>query len=142
MPCKRAHVIPTRANFGLGAQLACCARDKAAEAVRSMRVAPERRDRNTDAVLEKTCPTFRDHGSVRYAVNSYKLKSLDRVSLNTLSGRVNVWYLGITQTKAAPAPALGIVTLATDTSDSWLSRTSQSKTFVLQRAWLPNAVEQ
>src|SRR5687768_5521119 len=28
---------PTRVNFGLGAQLACCARDKAAEAVRAIR---------------------------------------------------------------------------------------------------------
>lgn len=144
---------PTRVKYRLGAQLACCARDKAAEAVRAVRAAPERRDRKTDAVRAKTCPTFRDDGSVRYDANSYKLKSLDRVSLNTLSGRVtgqlvlgdfqrahlyamswkiggaelfrraNVWYLGITQTKADPAPDeptgwlgvdLGIVNLATD----------------------------
>ncbi len=144
---------PTRLNFGLGAQLACCARDKAAEAVRAVRAAPERRERDTDTVIAKTCPTFRDDGSIRYDANSYKLKSLDRVSLNTLNGRVigqlvlgdfqrahlydmswsiggaelfrraNVWYLGITQTKADPAPDeptgwlgvdLGIVTLATD----------------------------
>jgi putative transposase len=78
----------SRATYGLGAQLACCARDKAAEAVRAVRAAPERRDRDTDQIIPKTCPTFRDNGSVRYDANSYKLKSLDRVSLNTLTGRV------------------------------------------------------
>lgn len=149
------HIVygPTRLNFGLGAQLACCARDKAAEAVRAVRAAPEHRDRDTDTVIAKTCPTFRNDGSIRYDAHSYTLKSRDRVSLNTLSGRVigqlvvgdfprahlydlswsiggaelfrraNVWYLGITQTKADPAPDeptgwvgvdLGIVNLATD----------------------------
>ncbi len=38
----------TRARFGLGAQLACCARDKAAEAIRA---GPERG--------ATTCPAFR-----------------------------------------------------------------------------------
>jgi putative transposase len=130
------HIVygATRANYGLGAQLACCARDKAAEAVRAVRAAPERRDTQTGALIEKTCPTFRDDGSIRYDANSYKLKSLDRVSLNTLRGRVigqlvlgtfqrthlydmswkiggaelirrvNVWYVCITQTKADPTP--------------------------------------
>ncbi len=152
---KLHHIVygPTRTTFGLGSQLACCARDKAAEAVRAVRAAPERRDRATGAVVPKTCPTFRDDGSIRYDANSYTLKSLDRVSLNTLTGRVvgqlalgdyqrthlydmswaiggaelirraTVWYLCITQTKAAPTPDepigwlgvdLGIVNLATD----------------------------
>jgi putative transposase len=84
------HIVygPTRATFGLGAQLACCARDKAAESVRAVRAAPERRDRKTGALIDKTCPSFRDDGSIRYDANTYTLKSLDRVSLNTLSGRV------------------------------------------------------
>jgi IS605 OrfB family transposase len=132
----------TRAEFGLGAQLACCARDKAAEAVRRAR-----QDKRAD------CPTFRDASSIRYDARTYRLLSMDRVSLNTLTGRVigqlvlgdfqrrtlydttwkiggaelvrraNVWYLHITQTKADPAPDeptgvigvdLGLVNLATD----------------------------
>jgi putative transposase len=124
----------SRITYGLGAQLACCARDKAAESVRAVRAAPERRDRETGAIIPKTCPTFHDDGSIRYDANTYKLKSLDRVSLNTTTGRVvgqlvlgdfqrvhlydmswkiggaellrrgQVWYLCITQTKADPAP--------------------------------------
>ena len=132
----------TRAEFGLGAQLACCARDKAAEAVRRAR-----QDKRAD------CPTFHDDSSIRYDARTYRLMSLDRVSLNTLTGRVirqlvlgdfqrrilydttwkiggaelvrraNAWYLHITQTKADPAPDeatgvigvdLGLVNLATD----------------------------
>jgi len=132
----------TRATYGLGAQLACCARDKAAEAVRRAR-----QDKKAD------CPSFRDDRSIRYDARTYRLMGLDRVSLNTLTGRVigqlvlgdfqrrtlydttwkiggaelvqraNVWYLHITQTKADPTPHepigvlgvdLGIVNLATD----------------------------
>ena len=143
----------TRANFGLGAQLACCARDKAAEAVRAVRAAPEQRDKKTDQIIPKTCPTFAADSSIRYDARTYRLLSLDRVSLNTLAGRVvgqlvlgdwvrrylydttwkiggaelirraDVWYLCITQSKAAPTPDeptgylgvdLGIVNLATD----------------------------
>jgi len=133
---KLHHIVygPTRVNFGLGAQLACCTRDKAAEAVRAVRAAPERRDRTTGDVTPKTCPAFRDDGSIRYDANSYSLKSLDRVSFNTLTGRVvgqlvlgdyqrthlydmtweiggaelirraNVWYVCVTQTKTDPTP--------------------------------------
>lgn len=133
---KLHHIVygPTRAQFGLGAQLACCARDKAAEAVRAVRTTSDRRDPKTGAVLEKTCPTFRDDGSIRYNANTYTLKSLDRVSLNSLTGRVvgqlvlgdyqrrhlydmaweiggaelirrkEVWYLCLTQSKADPTP--------------------------------------
>ncbi|MFV9503974.1 MAG: RNA-guided endonuclease InsQ/TnpB family protein [Oscillochloridaceae bacterium umkhey_bin13] len=141
---KLHHVVygPTRVNYGLGAQLACCARDKAAEAVRAARA-------NGSA----TCPTFRPESSIRYDARSYRLMSLDRVSLNTLTGRVigqlvlgdfqrrhlydTSWKIGgaelvqrdgqcflhITQTKADPTPDeptgflgvdLGIINLAAD----------------------------
>lgn len=138
------HVVygATRAQFGLGAQLACCARDKAAEAVRASRQHPN-----------ATCPTFRSDGSIRYDARTYRLMERDQVSLNTLRGRViaqldlgdfqrrclndvtwaiggaevirtrNVWYLCIAQSKQVPEPDeplgvlgvdLGIVNLATD----------------------------
>jgi IS605 OrfB family transposase len=143
----------SRLTYGLGAQLACCARDKAAEAVRAVRAAPERQDRDTGQTIPKTCPTFAADSSIRYDARTYRLLSLDRVSLNTMTGRVigqlvlgdfqrrylydtswkiggaelirrdDVWYLCITQSKAAPArdePTgylgvdLGIVNLAAD----------------------------
>jgi IS605 OrfB family transposase len=132
----------SRITYGLGAQLACCARDKAAEAVRAAR-----------SKGHTTCPTFATDSSIRYDARTYRLMSMDRVSLNTLTGRVigqlvlgdgerrylydttwkiggaelvrraDVWYLCITQSKVAPAPDepcgylgvdLGIVDLATD----------------------------
>src|SRR5262245_39866155 len=54
---KLHHIVygATRANYALGVQLACCARDKAAEAVRRAR-----QDKQAE------CPTFRDDGSIRY----------------------------------------------------------------------------
>jgi IS605 OrfB family transposase len=67
----------TRADFSLGAQLAVCARAKAVEAIRGVKA--KRRD---------TCPTFGSRGSVRYDARTYRLMSLDCVSLNTLEGRV------------------------------------------------------
>ena len=67
----------TRARFGLGAQLACCARAQAMEALRAGRTKGS-----------PTCPTFGPHGSVRYDARTYRLMALERVSLNTLSGRV------------------------------------------------------
>jgi len=141
---KLHHIVygPTRVNYGLGAQLACCARDKAAEAVRTAR---------TNGY--ETCPTFRPDSSVRLDVHTYRLMSLDRVSLYTLSGRVigqlvlgafqrrclydtswkiggadlvqrdGTFYLHVTQTKADPAPQeptgfigvdIGIVNVAAD----------------------------
>jgi putative transposase len=158
---------PTRVNYGLGAQLACCARDKAAEAVRATR-SREAELKKLDAEKARqasktgkpftahtplSCPTFAADSSIRYDARTYRLLSLDRVSLNTLTGRVigqlvlgeyqrrylydttwkiggaelirraDVWYLCITQSKAAPAPDqptgylgvdLGLVNLATD----------------------------
>jgi putative transposase len=67
----------TRDRFGLGAQLAVCARAKAVEAIKAVKA--KRRD---------ICPTFGPRGSVRYDARTYRLMSLDRVSLNTLEGRV------------------------------------------------------
>ena len=132
----------SRVTYGLGAQLACCARDKAAEAVRAAR-----------SNGHTTCPTFDADSSIRYDARTYRLMSLDRVSLNTISGRVvgqlvlgdfqrrylydttwriggaelirraDVWYLCITQSKAAPeidepigylGVDLGIVRVAAD----------------------------
>ncbi len=141
---KLHHLVygPTRVTYGLGAQLACCARDKAAEAVRAAR-----------ANGHDTCPTFAPDRSIRYDARTYRLMSLDRVSLNTLTGRVigqlvlgefqrrhlydtswkiggaelvqrdGQFYLHITQTKANPDPNeptgflgvdVGIVNLAAD----------------------------
>ena len=124
----------SRVTYGLGAQLACCARDKAAEAVRAVRVAPQRQDPSTGQTILKTCPTFAADSTIRYDARTYRLLSLDRVSLNTLEGRIvgqfvlgdfqrrylydtswkigaaelvrrgEVWYPCITQSKAAPDP--------------------------------------
>src|SRR3954447_18552714 len=62
----------TRRRFGLGAQLACCARAKAMEAIKATR-----------ARGEDTCPTFGPQGSVRYDARTYRLLALDRVTLFT-----------------------------------------------------------
>src|SRR5262245_60526031 len=133
----------TRADYGLGAQLAVCARAKAVEAIKAVK-----------AKKRETCPTFGPRGSIRYDARTYRLMSLDRVSLNTLEGRVvcrlilgvrqhamlvdptwevggadlvwraGIYYLHVTQSREAPdetAPEggtlgvdLGIVNLATD----------------------------
>jgi putative transposase len=134
----------TRGRFGLGAQLAVCARAKAVEAIKAVK-----------AKHRETCPHFGPRGSVRYDARTYRLMSLDRVSLNTLDGRVVcrmllgprqhemlvdpawkvggadlVWrrgvsYLHVTQSREAPnlTPTedvlgvdLGIVNLATDSN--------------------------
>jgi putative transposase len=67
----------TRERFSLGAQLAVCARAKAVEAIKAVKA--KKRD---------TCPTFGPRGSIRYDARTYRLMSLDRVSLNTLEGRI------------------------------------------------------
>jgi IS605 OrfB family transposase len=61
----------------LGAQLAVCARAKAVEAIKAVK-----------AKKRETCPTFGLRGSIRYDARTHRLMSLDRVSLNTLEGRV------------------------------------------------------
>jgi len=113
----------TRANYGLGAQLAVCARAKAMEAIKA-----ERKKGG------ETCPTFGPTGAVRYDARTYRLLPLDDVSLNTVEGRVTcrlvpghrqrdmlldkgwviggadlvqkkgVWYLHLTQHRPAPTP--------------------------------------
>jgi putative transposase len=139
----------TRSRFGLGAQLAVCARAKAVEAIKVVKA--QKRD---------TCPHFSEHGSVRYDARTFRLMSLDRVSLNTLHGRIvcrmilgkrqhamlvdpawkiggadlvwrqGTYYLNVTQRKEAPAQSetsatlgvdLGIVNLATDSAGETFS---------------------
>ena len=75
----------TRSRFGLGAQLAVCARAKAVEAVKAARTQEKERKPYQKPI---TCPQFGPRGSVRYDARTYRLMSLDRVSLNTLQGRV------------------------------------------------------
>jgi len=75
----------TRTRYGLGAQLAVCARAKAVEAVKTART--HEKQRNPDQ-KPLTCPQFGERGSIRYDARTYRLMSLDRVSLNTLHGRV------------------------------------------------------
>lgn len=112
----------TRRRFGLGAQLAVCARAKAMEAIKATR----KKGR-------ETCPAFGPTGAMRYDARTYRLLPLDRVSLNTLAGRVvcrllpgtrqramllgdswqiggadlvqqrGTWYLHITQHRPAPS---------------------------------------
>jgi IS605 OrfB family transposase len=67
----------SRLTYGLGAQLAICARAKAIEAINAVK-----------AKRREVCPQFGAHGSVRYDARTYRLMSLDRVSLNTSEGRV------------------------------------------------------
>jgi putative transposase len=132
----------TRLDYGLGAQLAVCARAKAVEAIKAVK-----------AAHKETCPQFGPRGGVRYDARTYRLMSLDRVSLNTLDGRVvcrlvlgerqhsmlidpiweiggadlvwrrGVYYLHVTQSRDTPDAVdtedtlgvdLGIVHLATD----------------------------
>jgi len=132
----------TRASFGLGAQLAVCARAKAMEAIKATR-----------AKGSDTCPAFDPTGAVRYDARTYRLLPLDGVSLNTIQGRVTcrlvpgqrqrdmlldadwvigggdlvqrrgVWFLHLTQHRAAPLPDeptgyigvdLGMTRIATD----------------------------
>jgi putative transposase len=114
----------TRAQFGLGAQLAICARMKAVEAIKAVK-----------AKGRQTCPVFGPRGSVRYDARSYTLMGHERVSLASLNGRLTcclvlgerqvallkdpaweiggadlvwrrgVYYLHITQSREAPDPA-------------------------------------
>jgi len=139
----------TRRRYGLGAQLAICARAKAVEAIKA-----------TKAKNSEACPQFGPRGSTRYDTRSFSLKSLDRVSLLTLQGRITcrlilgkrqhdmlvdptwkiggadlIWrrgtyYLNVTQSKDAPEIRetsdtigidLGIVNLATDSDGQTFS---------------------
>jgi IS605 OrfB family transposase len=75
----------TRSRFGLGAQLAVCARAKAVEAVKGTRTQEKQRKLDQKPV---TSPQFGARGSMRYDARSFSLKALDRVSLLTLQGRI------------------------------------------------------
>jgi putative transposase len=98
----------TRARFGLGAQLAICARAKAMEATRAVRTqeaekvarwrkANARRQRTGKKLVPPpepaTCPQFGSRRSIRYDARTYRLLPLDRVSLHTIEGRVTARLL-------------------------------------------------
>ena len=68
----------TRPRFRLGSQLACCARAKAVEAVKTARTRERQRKPHQKPI---TCPQFGPRGSVRYDARTYHLMSLDWVSL-------------------------------------------------------------
>jgi putative transposase len=90
----------TRVNYSLGSQLACCARAKAIEACRTVRTLRRAEQHAYATRLREAkgtpveparilpCPTFGPRGSIRYDARTYRLMPLDRVSLNTISGRV------------------------------------------------------
>jgi IS605 OrfB family transposase len=142
----------TRLNYGLGAQLAVCARAKAVEAIKAVK-----------AKRHDTCPRFGPRGSIRYDARTYRLMSLDRVSLNTMDGRIvcrlllgsrqhemlvdpawaiggadvvwrlGIYYLHVTQSREAPEipdttePAGG--TLGVDLGFVNLATDSEGETF-------------
>jgi putative transposase len=98
----------TRARFGLGAQLAICARAKAMEAIKAVktqdaeklarwRQAHARRQRKDKKPIPPpepaACPQFGPRASIRYDARTYRLLALDRVSLNTMQGRITVRLL-------------------------------------------------
>lgn len=162
----------SRVTYGLGAQLACCARDKAAEAVRAIRREAELKKLDTEKAKPANkagklfvphtplpCPTFAADSSIRYDARTYRLLSLDRVSLNTLTGRVigqlilgdfqrrylydttwkiggaeliwrdDVWYLCITQSKVAPEPDEPVGYLGVDLGIVNLAADSDGETY-------------
>jgi len=100
----------TRADYGLGAQLAVCARAKAMEALKAARIAQARENAAYEArvrqavkkgvalnsvapVIVIACPAWRPDAAVRYDARTYRLLPLDGVSLNTVQGRVTVTML-------------------------------------------------
>src|SRR6266700_4000593 len=146
----------TRSRFGLGAQLAVCARAKAVEAVKVARTQENQRKPDRKPV---TCPQFGPRGSLRYDARTYRLMSLDRVSLNTLQGRVEcrlllgkrqhgmlidrtwkiggadlvwrggIYYLNVTQSKEAPEVTQTNDTLGVDLGIVSLATDSQGESF-------------
>ena len=92
-----------RTRFGLGAQLAVCARAKAMEAIKAVRAQDAEklaRWRKANARRKvkgrqpvpppapASCPQFGPCASVRYDARTYRLLPLDRVSLGTIEGRI------------------------------------------------------
>ncbi len=138
----------TRTHFDLGAQLAVCARAKAIEAIKA-----------TKSKKSETCPQFGPRGSIRYDARTYRLLSLDRVSLNTVQGRVicrlilgkrqhdmlidQTWKIGgadliwrrgtyslnVTQHKEAPEQSRTDETLGVDLGIVNLATDSEGETF-------------
>jgi putative transposase len=138
----------TRTRFGLGAQLACCARAKALEAITA-----------TQVKGEATCPAFGARGSRRYDARTYRLMTEERVSLHTLAGRVicrllpgswqrilladpdwktggadlvrrdGVYYLHLTQSRPAPAKAAPAGVLGVDLGQVRLAVDSEGAAF-------------
>ena len=146
----------TRRRFGLGSQLAVCARAKAVEAVKGARTQEQHR---ADDQPPLTCPRFGPRGSVRYDARTYRLMSLDRVSLNTMQGRVicrlilgkrqhamlidaawdiggadlvwkrGTYYLNVTQHRDVPALTQTDETLGVDLGIVNLATASDGETF-------------
>jgi len=146
----------TRSRFGLGAQLAVCARAKAVEAVKAARTQEKQRKPDEKPI---TCPTFGPRGSVRYDSRTFRLLSLDRVTLNTVEGRVTcrlipgkrqhdmlvdptwqiggadlvwrrgVYYLNVTQHQDAPSETETNATLGVDLGIVNLATDSDGQTF-------------
>lgn len=138
----------TRTRFRLGAQLSVCARAKAVEAIKA-----------TKSKKSETCPQFGPRGSVRYDARTYRLMSLDRVSLNTLQGRIvcrmilgkrqhtmlidpdwkiggadlmwrgDTYYLNVTQSKHAPELTETHETLGVDLGIVQLATDSTGESF-------------
>jgi putative transposase len=146
----------TRSRFGLGAQLAVCARAKAVEAVKAARTQEKNRDPEDSPV---TCPEWGSRGAVRYDIRTFRLLALDRVSLNTIAGRVicrllpgkrqhdmlvdptwemgsadlvwrrGVYYLNVTQHKDAPEEIATDKTLGVDLGIVNLATDSDGQSF-------------
>jgi len=146
----------TRSRFGLGAQLAVCARAKAVEAVKAARTQENNRDPDDKPV---TCPAWGPRGAVRYDIRTFRLLALDRVSLNTIAGRVicrllpgkrqhdmlvdptweiggadlvwrrGVYYLNVTQHKDAPEETETDQTLGVDLGIVNLATDSDGQSF-------------
>jgi putative transposase len=138
----------TRTRFALGAQLAVCARAKAVESIKA-----------TKSKKSETCPQFGPRGSIRYDARTYRLLSLDRVSLNTIQGRVicrmilgkrqydmlvdqtwkigaadliwrrGTYYLNMTQSQEAPEQVETDETLGVDLGIVNLATDSEGETF-------------
>jgi len=98
----------TRSRFGLGAQLSVCARAKAMEAIKAVRrqdaerltrwrKGNARRQRKGKKPVPppepSACPQFGSRSSIRYDARTYRLLPLDRVSLNTIGGRITARLL-------------------------------------------------
>ncbi len=146
----------TRTRFGLGAQLAVCARAKAVEAVKAARTQEKQLEPDDKPI---TCPEWGPRGAVRYDIRTFRLLALDRVSLNTVGGRVTcrllpgkrqhdmlvdpqwqiggadlVWrggtyYLNVTQHKDAPEETDTDETLGVDLGIVNLATDSEGQTF-------------